>query len=157
MKGVEMRTGAKRVLTAGLLILVASVSVPSSAQAAIALPGGTCAKLNTKTKIATVNYTCTKNAKTKKLTWTRSSPLLAASRCASIKSSYDESLAGYDSAVKQLNDLEAKLNEPSLTSTPSPQLDNLRTAVKGMKSVTLPLLKSLVDDAGAEYQAGCVK
>jgi hypothetical protein len=141
----------------GLLIMIASSSLPSSAQAAVALPGGTCAKVNTKTKIATVAYTCTKNAKTKKLTWTRSSPLLAAARCASIKSSYDESLAGYESAVKQLNELEAKLNEPSLTATPSPQLDNLRSAVKGMKTVTLPLLKGLVDDAGAEYQAGCVK
>lgn len=152
-----MRTGITKVLATGLLVLIASASLPSSAQAAIALPGGTCAKVNTKTKIATVSYTCTKNAKTKKLTWTRSSPLLAAARCASIKTSYDDSLAGYDSAVKQLNELEAKLNEPSLTATPSPQLDNLRAAVKGMKSVTLPLLKSLVDDAGAEYQAGCVK
>ncbi|NBO08013.1 MAG: hypothetical protein EBU43_03960 [Actinobacteria bacterium] len=152
-----MRTGFAKVVATGLLIMIASSSLPSSAQAAVALPGGTCAKVNTKTKIATVAYTCTKNAKTKKLTWTRSSPLLAAARCASIKSSYDESLAGYESAVKQLNELEAKLNEPSLTATPSPQLDNLRSAVKGMKTVTLPLLKGLVDDAGAEYQAGCVK
>ena len=152
-----MRTGFAKVVATGLLIMIASSSLPSSAQAAVALPGGTCAKVNTKTKIATVAYTCTKNAKTKKLTWTRSSPLLAAARCASIKSSYDESLAGYESAVKQLNELEAKLNEPSLTSTPSAQLDNLRSAVKGMKTVTLPLLKGLVDDAGAEYQAGCVK
>ena len=152
-----MRTGIAKVLATGLLVMIASATLPSSAQAAVALPGGTCAKVNTKTKIATVAYTCTKNAKTKKLTWTRSSPLLAASRCASIKSSYTESLAGYDSAVKQLNELEAKLSEPSLNESPSPQLDNLRAAVKGMKSVTLPLLKGLVDDAGAEYQAGCVK
>ncbi|CAB4780780.1 MAG: hypothetical protein F2718_06150 [Actinobacteria bacterium] len=152
-----MRTGITKVLATGLLVLITSASLPGIAQAAIALPGGTCAKVNTKTKIATIAYTCTKNAKTKKLTWTRTSPLLAAARCASIKSSYTESLAGYDSAVKQLNELEAKLNEPSLTETPSPQLDNLRAAVKGMKAVTLPLLKSLVDDAGAEYKAGCVK
>ena len=152
-----MRTGFAKVVATGLLIMIASSSLPSSAQAAVALPGGTCTKVNAKTKIATVAYTCTRNAKTKKLTWTRSSPLLAAARCASIKSSYDESLAGYESAVKQLNELEAKLNEPSLTSTPSAQLDNLRSAVKGMKTVTLPLLKGLVDDAGAEYQAGCVK
>ena len=152
-----MRTGITKVLASGLLVLIASASLPSIAQAAIALPGGTCAKVNTTTKIATIAYTCTKNAKTKKLTWTRSSPLLAAARCASIKSSYNESLAGYDLAVKQLNDLEAKLNEPSLNESPSPQLDNLRAAVKGMKAVTLPLLKSLVDDAGAEYKAGCVK
>ena len=152
-----MRTGFAKVVATGLLIMIASSSLPSSAQAAVALPGGTCTKVNAKTKIATVAYTCTRNAKTKKLTWTRSSPLLAAARCASIKSSYDESLAGYESAVKQLNELEAKLNEPSLTATPSPQLDNLRSAVKGMKTVTLPLLKGLVDDAGAEYQAGCVK
>ena len=157
MKGFEMRTGSKKILAAGVLVLLACASLPSSAQAAVALPGGTCAKVNTKTKIATVAYTSTKNAKTKKLTWTRTSPLLAAARCTSIKSSYDESLAGYDSAVKQLNDLEAKLNEPSLNDSPSPQLDNLRAAVKGMKAVTLPLLKGLVDDAGAEYQAGCVK
>ncbi len=152
-----MRTGFAKVVATGLLIMIATSSLPSSAQAAVALPGGTCTKVNAKTKIATVAYTCTRNAKTKKLTWTRSSPLLAAARCASIKSSYDESLAGYESAVKQLNELEAKLNEPSLTSTPSAQLDNLRSAVKGMKTVTLPLLKGLVDDAGAEYQAGCVK
>ena len=152
-----MRTGFAKVVATGLLIMIASSSLPSSAQAAVALPGGTCTKVNAKTKIATVAYTCTRNAKTKKLTWTRSSPLLVAARCASIKSSYDESLAGYESAVKQLNELEAKLNEPSLTATPSPQLDNLRSAVKGMKTVTLPLLKGLVDDAGAEYQAGCVK
>ena len=152
-----MRTGFAKVVATGLLIMIATSSLPSSAQAAVALPGGTCTKVNAKTKIATVAYTCTRNAKTKKLTWTRSSPLLAAARCASIKSSYDESLAGYESAVKQLNELEAKLNEPSLTATPSPQLDNLRSAVKGMKTVTLPLLKGLVDDAGAEYQAGCVK
>lgn len=152
-----MRTGITKVLASGLLALIASASLPSIAQAAIALPGGTCAKLATKTKIASVAYTCTKNAKTKKLTWTRSSPLLAAARCASIKSSYNESLAGYDSAVQQLNELEAKLNEPSLNESPSPQLDNLRKAVKGMKAVTLPLLKGLVDDAGEEYLAGCVK
>lgn len=152
-----MRTRITKVLSVGALSLIAVASVPSIAQAAVALPGGACTKLNAATKIATISYACKKDAKTKKLTWTRSSPLLAAARCASIKSSYTESLAGYDSAVKQLNELEAKLNEPSLNASPSPQLDNLRTAVKGMKSVTLPLLKSLVDDAGAEYKAGCVK
>ena len=61
-----MRTGITKVLASGLLVLIASASLPSIAQAAIALPGGTCAKVNTKTKIATIAYTCTKNAKTKK-------------------------------------------------------------------------------------------
>ncbi|MEI7549668.1 MAG: hypothetical protein WCJ91_04255 [Actinomycetes bacterium] len=152
-----MRTRIIKVLSVGALSLIAFASVSSNAQAAVSLPGGTCTKLNAATKIATISYTCKKDAKSKKLVWTRTSPLLSATRCTSIKTSYTESLAGYDLAVKQLNDLEAKLNEPSLNESPSPQLDNLRAAVKGMKAVTLPLLKSLVDDAGAEYKAGCVK
>ena len=44
-----MRTGITKVLASGLLVLIASASLPSIAQAAIALPGGTRAKVNTKT------------------------------------------------------------------------------------------------------------
>lgn len=140
----------------GTLTVAMLVSLTPVAQAASPLPGGTCTKLNQKTTIAKVSYTCLKNSK-KKLVWTRSSALLSPTRCASIKQAYDESKAGYDSAVTQLAELEAKINDPALSKDGSIQVDNLKKTVATLRTQTLPLLKSLVDDAGDQYTTGCVK
>ena len=140
----------------GTLTVAILVSLTPVAQAASPLPGGTCTKLNQKTTIAKIAYTCLKNSK-KQLVWTRSAALLSPTLCASIKQAYDESKAGYDSAVSQLAQVEAKINDPALSKDSSAELENLKKSVATLRTQTLPLLKGLVDDAAAQYKTGCVK
>ncbi|OIQ84686.1 hypothetical protein GALL_334970 [mine drainage metagenome] len=132
--------------------------VKTHAVKVVAKAGGACTKVGAHATIKKVAYVCTKNTKTKKLTWVKkyvvkkvvakkASALSA--ECVNMKTSYVKMKSSYDSALAQIADTESKIAVIT-----GPSGDALRAQVASLKSMIL-ILGPTVSNALAQFNTFC--
>lgn len=130
------------VLSVGLATTSANAAKPHT----VTKVGSVCKKVGTKTTVKKVAYVCTKNSKTKKLTWTKvvAKKLPALSpECVDMKKGYDTIKSQYDEALRQLADTEAKINAVT-----GPAGDELRLKFAPSKALILGLAPAVANALG---------
>lgn len=150
--------GAALVLAAGLGAAPAQAGVAKThVVKVVAKAGGSCTKVGAGVTIKKVAYVCTKNTKTKKLTWVKKVVKKVVAKkasalspeCVDMKSSYVKMKSSYDSALAQIADTETKIAVIT-----GPSGDALRAQVASLKSMIL-ILGPTVSNALAQFNTFC--
>jgi len=143
-------------LGAALVLATSLGAAPANATATktqvvkvAAKAGGACTKVGAKATISKMAYVCTKNSKTKKLTWVKKKVPAISAECVAMKNSYVKMKSDYDKAMAQIADTEAKV-----AGVAGPSGDALRLQIGSLKSM-LTVLGPTVNNALAQFNTFC--
>gem|GEM_PF-6644914 len=160
--------GATLVLAAGLGVTPAVAGTPTTHTVKVAVKaGGACTKVGAKATISKVAYVCTKNTKTKKLTWVKvvakKKVLALSAECTAMKVSNDKTQQMYATALANIATMESQIAafETSAASVTGSSGDSLRAQAEALRAKVNPLkqmvlaLGPAVSNAAAQFKLFC--
>ncbi len=161
--------GATLVLAAGLGAAPAEAGMAQTNTVKVAVKaGGACTKVGAKATIGKVAYVCTKNTKTKKLTWVKKAVVTTkvaalSPECRAMKTSNDGTQKLYAKALADIATMEGQIAafETAAAAVPGTSGDSLRAQATALRARVTPLKQMIlafgpaVANADAQFKLFC--